>query len=88
MTPTPEKTATLNFRVSEHVSEMLRQLAEDAGLSLTEYVTTFIRAQYKRTFPEKASAYETAAERFERQIITGQPRETQDQRGRGRKGGK
>ena len=70
MAPSAEKTATLNFRVSEGVSEMLRQLAEDAGISMTDYVSTFIRTKYRQKFPKKAHAYETAHERLVREILS------------------
>jgi antitoxin component of RelBE/YafQ-DinJ toxin-antitoxin module len=70
MTPPSEKTSSLNFRVDAEVPEMLRQLAEQAGLSMTEYVVTFVRASYKVKFPTKAHAYETAAEKFERELLT------------------
>jgi hypothetical protein len=70
MAPPAEKTATLNFRVTEGVSEMLRQLAEDAGMSMTDYVATFIRAQFCQRFPKKARAYESPHERMMREIIS------------------
>jgi uncharacterized protein (DUF1778 family) len=70
MTPPKEKSATLNFRVDEHVPEMLKQLAELAGMSMTDYVTTFIRATYRAQFPDRANAFETPAERFARQIMS------------------
>ena len=63
------KVATLNFRVSNHVARMLRQLAAEADLSMTAYIETFVRASFKRRFPDRAREYETAAERFERQLL-------------------
>lgn len=70
MAHTQEKGTTLNFRVSEDVAEMLRQLAEGAGLTMTDFVVTFVRATYKHKFPDKAHAYETPAERFEQEILS------------------
>jgi len=70
MVPPTEKTATLNFRTSDDVVEMLKQLAESAGMNMTEFVETVIRVQYRQAFPEKAHAYETAAERLERQLLS------------------
>jgi hypothetical protein len=81
--PTAEKTATLNFRVSEDIPEMLRELAEDASVSMTDYVTALIRTSYRTRFPDKASRHETPLERLERQLLLQAPRQN-----RARPGGK
>ncbi|MGH7294135.1 MAG: hypothetical protein ACRELB_04350 [Polyangiaceae bacterium] len=75
MTPPYEKTATMNFRVGEDVPKMLGQLAEAAGLTKTDYITTVIRAAYKQRFPKKASAFETPAEQLERDLLAQDPRQ-------------
>src|ERR1700733_12895251 len=69
MTPAGDKTTTLNFRVEAEVPEMLRQLAESAGLSMTEYVVKLIRAMHREEFPDRAREYETAAEKLDRQLL-------------------
>lgn len=78
MAPPAERSATLNFRTSEDVPVMLKELAESAGVSMTDYVVTLIRAQYKLAFPEKAHAFETPAERLERQMLSPQESRRQE----------
>jgi hypothetical protein len=74
--PSAEKTATLNFRVSPEIPDMLRQLAEVSDVTMTEYVTIVIRAAFTRRFPDAAAAYQTPAERLEREILVlGAPRQ-------------
>jgi hypothetical protein len=59
---------TLNFRVDASVSAMLHELAAEAKLSLTEYVTVFIRTMYKSKHPDKARLHETPLESFSRRV--------------------
>jgi hypothetical protein len=86
MTPPlpPEKTAALSFRVTDEIPEMLRELADDASVSMTDYVTALIRTAYRHRFPAKASAHETPIERLERQLFSQTSRQGKPQ---GRKRG-
>jgi hypothetical protein len=67
-TRTP-KTTSLNFRTDPHVAAMLRRLAEATGISMTDYIETFIRASFRAQYPREAAAYETPAERYARTVV-------------------
>ncbi len=69
---TPDKSegpSTLTFRVDPDVPEMLKKLAKEAGVSMTEYATILIRAMYRERFPGGAEDALTPAERLERQLL-------------------
>jgi uncharacterized protein (DUF1778 family) len=71
MTMAPsDKSARVNLRISEDEEKMLNDLAEAHGINTSEAVRLMIRTTYKLTFPDRAQKYETAAERFERQIMS------------------
>jgi hypothetical protein len=69
MTPPAEETGRIAFRISDDDGKMLEELAEVNGLSASEMVRSMIRATYKLKFPNRAAKYETAPERFEREIV-------------------
>lgn len=48
-----ERTRMLNVRVTDDEAEMLRALAERAGLNVSDTIRQYIRRAYAEAFPPK-----------------------------------
>lgn len=49
----PDRTKTINVRVTDDEDRMLKALAENQGMSISDVVRQFIRRAFAEAFPAK-----------------------------------